>query len=90
MAPDARCRVRLRFIPEPYRRSKHPIAMSTLTAICTEERALQEEYKTALQAWTLARSADPFNVASREIVAATRTLDAVELKLKNHRSAHGC
>ena len=64
--------------------------MSTLAAVCTEELALQEEYKTALQAWTQARSVDPLKVLSPEIVTATRTLDAVELRLKNHRAEHGC
>jgi hypothetical protein len=68
----------------------HPIGMSTLAAVCIEERALQEEYKAALQAWTEARSAYPIKIVSPEILKATKHLDAVELKLKNHRAEHGC
>jgi hypothetical protein len=64
--------------------------MSTLAAVCIEERALQEEYKVALQAWTEARSAYPIKTVSPEILKATKHLDAVELKLKNHRAEHGC
>jgi hypothetical protein len=64
--------------------------MSTLAAVCIEELALQEEYKAALLAWTEARSADPQKILSPEILKATQTLDAVELRLKNHRSEHGC
>jgi hypothetical protein len=59
--------------------------MSTLAAVCVEERALQEEYKAALQAWTEARSAYPIRIVSPKILKATRHLDAVELNLKNHR-----
>ena len=64
--------------------------MSSLAAVCIEERALQEEYKAALEAWTEARSAYSINIVSPEILKATKHLDAVELKLKNHRAAHGC
>ena len=64
--------------------------MSTLAAVCAEEKALQEEYKAALQAWTEVRSADPNNAVSPAIVEVSRKLDAVELKLKNHRAQHGC
>ena len=64
--------------------------MCTLAAVCIEERALQEEYKAALQAWTEARSAQPIKIVSPEILKATKHLDAVELKLKNHRAEHGC
>jgi len=64
--------------------------MSTLAAVCTEERALQEEYKAALQAWTEARNVHPIKIVSPEILKATKHLDAVELKLKNHRAEHGC
>jgi hypothetical protein len=64
--------------------------MSTLAAFCIEERALQEEYKSALQAWTEARGAYPIKIVSPEILKATKHLDAVELKLKNHRAEHGC
>jgi hypothetical protein len=64
--------------------------MSTLAAVCTEELALQEEYKTALHAWTEARSVDPLSISTPEILKATKELDAVELKLRNHRAQHGC
>ena len=64
--------------------------MSTLAAVCIEELTLQEEYKAALQAWTEARSAYPLRVVSPEILEATKHLDAVELKLRNHRTEHGC
>jgi len=64
--------------------------MSTLSAVCVEERALQEEYKVALRAWTEARNAYPIKIVSPEILKATRHLDAVELKLKQHRAEHGC
>ena len=64
--------------------------MSTLAAVCIEERALQDEYKAALQAWAEARSAYPIKIVSPEISKATKHLDAVELKLKNHRAEHGC
>jgi hypothetical protein len=64
--------------------------MSTLAAVCIEELALQEEYKAALLAWTEARSVDPQKILSPEILKATQSLDAVELRLKNHRTEHGC
>jgi hypothetical protein len=64
--------------------------MSTLAAVCPEERTLQEEYKAALHAWTEVRSAYPLKIVSPEILKATRRLDAVELKLRNHRAEHGC
>ncbi|MBZ5678135.1 MAG: hypothetical protein LAP61_28145 [Acidobacteriia bacterium] len=64
--------------------------MSTLAAVCIEERELQEEYKAALQAWTEARNAYPIKIVSPDILKATKHLDAVELKLKNHRADHGC
>ena len=64
--------------------------MGTLAAVCIEERALQEEYKAALQAWTEARIAYPIKIVSPEISKTTKHLDAVELKLKNHRAEHGC
>ena len=64
--------------------------MSTLAAVCIEERALQEEYTAALKAWTEARGAHPIKIVSPEILKATKHLDAVELRLKNHRAEHGC
>ena len=64
--------------------------MGTLAAVCIEERTLQEEYRAALQAWTEARSAYPIKIVSPDILQATKHLDAVELRLKNHRAEHGC
>ena len=64
--------------------------MNVIAGVCVEETAIQEEYRAALSEWSIARSRNPLYSDAPEVLEATKRLEALELKLKNHRAVHGC
>jgi hypothetical protein len=62
--------------------------MKAIVGTCIEDLALLEEYRAALHNWSAARAADPLDSQSPAVVEATRRIEELERKLKEHQIAN--
>jgi hypothetical protein len=59
--------------------------MKAIVGTCIEDWALLDEYRVALHEWAAARAADPLDSQAPAIVEATKRVEDLERRLKEHR-----
>jgi hypothetical protein len=64
--------------------------MNALAEACNEHSALLEEYTVALRHWVAARANDPLHSQEPAVLEATKRVEDLERKLKNHQIERGC